>query len=369
MIQGNVDLIGWQIEGWAGCNEQSDCCDINVFADGCLVKTGKADLPRTDVMEAHGLLNVGFSINMSGIDGLTGKKINIVARSQTAEATIGEFPFELGSKVEIGQEGYLFLRNDSNFTDQYLSGEKYYSDAEAFNTAAILRNRELLLHNAGIDIVQAILPEKSDVLSHLRREPYDLSSDRFVHKVSRSMKALGAENFSFLRDFIAQDSLLPKMFSKTDTHLTDFGVDLTVLHLLDRIMPDVRRVVRIYEEREFIGDLALTLQDPSAREIIQCRVNRPGVNIVDDTEALVSENGRLTGSRITFTNNAPLIDCSVMIVGTSTARGFLYSMADIFRRGVMVWGLNFDYSEILAMRPRLVFFVATERILSPSILR
>lgn len=369
MIKGYVDHFGWQVEGWAGDSQNESPCIIEIYADNQLIKSGTADLERQDVFEAIGLLKVGFSLNLSGTDDLSGKKFTILARSGNEQLIISEDKFVLGAKVEFGKNQYLFLKNDSNHNDAFLSGERFYSEEEAFNTAALIRARELFFHERGIDIVQAVIPEKSDMLNAFRRNALSIAPNRFIHNVLKAANQVNCESFSYCRDFLSGAGLDGRVFSKTDNHVTDYGIDLLIPHLLGRMLPDIQQNVHIYREKSFRGDLATSLADEKIFELQPCRENRPGVSFEDKTIELIESGQRLTGSKISFINNAPIIDSSVVVIGTSTARAFMYGLADIFRSGVMVWGSTLNYAEIIKLRPRFVLFVLTERFFTPLAIR
>lgn len=369
MIAGFVDRYGWLIEGWAACPEAGESCTVSVMCDGIVLRAARAELPRIDVFESMRLLNVGFSIDLSGMEGLDGKKLAIVAKAADSTRQLGDFVFVQRNKVEVGSDDYLFLVNDSNDCDGMLSGKHVFSDEQCFNAAAAIRGRELLLQSLGIKLVQVVAPEKSDLLNKLRKTNLNLSNSRFAHEVTECVQKLGGDNFFFLRDFLDQRLDAREAFTKTDNHLSDYAIDLAVQHVLSDDLRGTDRTFREYLAQEFRGDLSIALGDPQRTEVTRLRINHKDVDIDDRTHDIIQNGASLTGSVITFTNRNPVINGSVFVVGTSTARAFLYSLAGVFQSGRMVWGVNFNYKNLIEFAPSLVFFAVPERLLHSSVIR
>ncbi len=361
-----LDSTNPTVAGWAYDETNLDAIPIiDIFLDGELVLTINADLRREDLDAEIGSYCRGFSADL--YDLVKEKKrysLSIFIRSPVY-ISLGEFEIFGISKAEIGKDGWLFLRNDSNETRQKLESESNINDQNIQITANIIIERNNFLDSLSIKNFSLLIPDKSVLYNHHRLNLYNISDRREAMVLVDYLKLRGVDNFCYLI-YELQESK-NNVFYKTDTHLNIWGY-LVLIEKLQKcnfisVPEGWINNLKVVKQFDFRGDLGIQFQD-SFNEVITT-IDPSVYNCVkfdDPIPRLLADRNRLTGSTVkVFNDSAP--NGKLFLLGTSSAYYSLRVLSLIFREIYFQWGNIEDKEKVMEFSPTFFLWIGIERFL------
>lgn len=274
-----------------------------------------------------------------------------------------------GSTV-VGPRGDLFLKGGSNAVEHLYS--------ESADTRAAPRWSELVQRRVdacaerGIAFRQIVIPEKQTILR-----------EAFPGAVAGPTRLLGALEplLSACPSYVSMLDRLERLhrveglppFRKVDSHYSYFGARCTVEALLDHLGMRVQLPEPELEVRLVGGDLGSKFGVGSFVEhaLLPPDGWRPGSCEPERSGHWLPPTGH-TGTRITWTSTAPVIDARVMAFGNSfferggAPTGLSWWFARLFREFTFVWSPAIDFAQVDNCRPDVVIAQTVERFL-PSV--
>lgn len=364
---GKVEVLNADVcSGWVA-NEVNPTAPLKILliVNGEEVCIENADLYREDLGRAPEAANCGFSFGMSShlSNGKNVVQIKVLGDDfdfDGFQSIVDDRDKE--SFVEVGKDGWLFLRNDANETDKIVAGERSLSPADLEMISDEFRRRLEKSSSLGARYLTFVVPEKNVVCSEKRSRPTPISSNRPAIQLADLLP----HNFVYGQKALYERLAEPlSAFTKTDTHLSDVG--------RVGLFPEIMRLVGlencveweagIYEN--FQGDLGGKLTPPAN---IVYDVRSPKMNtskIIDRTSDIVMHGGRLRGSTM-YHENQTGHDMTCVLFGTSNA---YYSRREFFanfRRCHFYWENIYDPSFMEMVKPDMIIHIATERTISTT---
>jgi hypothetical protein len=362
-MKGFVDRFDTTIAGWAYDPEQpNQPIEISVSSDGIEIYRCTADLFRSDLLPALGSGGHGFSFDPENIIQISGKMTLTIEAHGTTSLLLLEDEWIPRKIVGEGQDGWLFLQNDSNDVNERMAGLVGNDMPRIRESAMTFVTRDVMLASLGIAYQAVIIPEKNVVCQKYWPEMI-VSPDRPAPTIIRRAKELGCRILYPIENFLENPE---NFFFKTDTHLNTNGYD-RLLDFLSIEMPlFFERSLRAprKENLSFIGDLGNKLF-PKRTEVTHEFVFPASTDyeIVWDSVEKALETGETLRGTTIFVKNRLAPTSRLLLFGTSTGHHFLPSVSQYFKEILFVWENTFDYELIATFKPDCVLWLAAERFL------
>ena len=354
---GHLDRLDHTVAGWAlDTRDPERAVGITLAQDGKVIHRWNAVLYRADVAAAHGSGHHAFSLDLDKVPGVReGARLEVFAE----EMRLGAGTFSPRPRAARGDDGWLFLQNDSNDVNARITGAK---KVDVSRCVALFAERDRQFRMIGLPWLPVVVPEKNVVCQHLWRA-HTISASRPVRLIEEQLRAQGIDAGYLIEE---ATEVGEEFFLRTDTHPSATGY-LAVMRALAKRCPAFFDAIALPVPalvRGISGDLGVRFDPPVREDALRYTFPRsPGQGVVLDTvsEALRAKT-MLRGNVAVMRNDAAPHN-RTMVFGTSTAFRLMHYLAHAFREVVFVWENALDYPLIRELSPELVMWVAAERFL------
>ncbi len=354
---GNLDRLDHTVAGWAlDKRDPERAIGITLVQDGKVIHRWSAVLYRADVAAAHGSGHHAFSLDLDKVPGvLEGALLEVFAE----EMRLGAGTFSPRPRAARGDDGWLFLQNDSNDVNARITGAK---KVEVSGCVALFVERDRQFHALGLPWLPVIIPEKNVVCQHLWRA-HTISASRPVCLIEERLRAQGIDPGYLIEE--AMD-VGEEFFLRTDTHPSATGY-LAVMRALARRCPAFFDAVPLPAPklvRGISGDLGVRFDPPVREDALRYTFPRSqGQGVVLDTVSEALRAKSMLRGNVAVIRNDAAPHSRTMVFGTSTAFRLMHYLAHAFREVVFIWENAVDYTLIRELAPELVIWIAAERFL------
>ncbi|MBT8543370.1 hypothetical protein G6730_00030 [Polynucleobacter paneuropaeus] len=346
----HIDNASENLEGWI-FHKGGKKVLLKVVINGatCVVEP---ILPRHDVYAKYGVLLCGFSLHLGAYMG----SLSVVVVAEAEELSLQIYNKIVNDSnrtksLEVAL-GYHFLTNDSNKTRDMLKNGRAISEHDLLGNISALEGLSQTLTKSGIIFGVFVIPEKNHVLKFL--EPtFSVSDNRIAYALAKS-KAAG---YCYFLDFLINLSIEDRLaiYSKGDNHINFLGIQ----KIIEKYFQNGIKSFKACEIKAGtqIGDLSRKIDQTYLVDL------DGAITIQDNTEYLIKSGMQLTGSEIKSRNPKAPSSSKLFILGTSSARNFLYSLSPSFSSIDMMWGTSVSIKKIIAEEYSHFYFIIPERLL------
>lgn len=254
-------------------------------------------------------------------------------------------------KVLTGDEGWLFLDNDTNNSVSQFIGKIKIVPYEMEKWAIFHEEAEALAASVGAEYAFMIAPSKEAVYSVYH--PYRDHEDRaIIPYLERFPQCI------YQRDLLIKPDADFPIYSKTDTHWSDWGAYLSIRDLLQRTGRDIPEVPRedFKIKTDHQGDLGNKLVPPVFAT--------NAVHKATYEDYLVYNNQINNRGRVWICENPhAVLDQVCVLYGDSFSQNFIKFLPLWFRRLVYLHTAAIDKSFVLKEKPNLIISEVTERFM------
>ena len=354
---GNLDRLDHTVAGWAlDKRDPERAIGITLVQGGKVIHRWSAVLYRADVAAAHGSGHHAFSLDLDKVPGvLEGALLEVFAE----EMRLGAGTFSPRPRAARGDDGWLFLQNDSNDVNARITGAK---KVEVSGCVALFVERDRQFRALGLPWLPVIIPEKNVVCQHLWRA-HTISASRPVCLIEAQLRAQDIDPGYLIEE--AMD-VREEFFLRTDTHPSATGY-LAVMRALARRCPTFFDAVPLPAPklvRGISGDLGVRFDPPVREDALRYTFPRSqGQGVVLDTVSEALRAKSMLRGNVAVIRNDAAPHSRTMVFGTSTAFRLMHYLAHAFREVVFIWENAVDYALIRELAPELVIWIAAERFL------
>ncbi|MFM7230172.1 MAG: alginate O-acetyltransferase AlgX-related protein [Cyanobacteriota bacterium] len=271
------------------------------------------------------------------------------------------------NKVLIGQDGWMFLANDSNESLAYLTGRLTMAEELLTKWNRLVNQRYETMAKRKLPFVQVIVAEKEVVYQDQLPNGYAISKTR---PICRILETLEKDQLcqKFLYGPSAEEARKSKhwLYFKGDTHFSFQGAELLTRQLLMQLaqlgemhgrprpsqLPDYR-----YKKAFQVGDLISKRVGTNVELIDYPQTRHEQISICATPEPRA---GRVRG----FHNSQGT--GRLLMFHTSSADWMAPFLNDTFRDVMYVWGGELDTTMIDWFQPDYVVAQTNERFLTHS---
>lgn len=246
-------------------------------------------------------------------------------------------------KVLYGKNGWLFLKNDSNQTLDYLSGKLKLTEKTKEKWLEVLENRHRLIESINKEFIHFICPEKEVVYENELPEGVKISESRPVLGIINSLNGK-------TKDRVIYPKLSCKRhltYTKGDTHWSYHGA-YEAFEMIMNKLNSYDKKINYYE----ISDYCFTTEYQASDLLI--KTNSVNIEPIQFTKSignpnLTFNNELQTSGRIQiYSNPKALNDAKMYILHTSSIDWMKPYINDSFSEVKYVWGRNLDLNEDLS---------------------
>jgi hypothetical protein len=364
-VTGFLDRFDNTIAGWAYDDAlPGQALEIVIESSSREIFRTKADLYRSDLLDAIGECDHGFSFDLAAaIPGYNGTEMSVLACG-TDRLVLGQGKW-ISSQIAVeGKDGWLFLNSDSNDVNAVISGEREIEANRLSECALTFASRSAMLKHLNIPYLAIIMPEKNVVCANLRHASV-ISDNRPAVLIARI-----AERFTDALVYpIELYNRGEPCYHRTDTHANAAGYS-KLLDVLESRFPYLfKQTARIEPSvnPEFCGDLGnkFTPNRFESTTEYSFPMHLEGFEIEDPVPDILRTGDTLRGT-VVRTRFADAPNRSAILFGTSSAYGFLPLISTLFQEIIFIWENTIDYHLIERSRPDLVLSIVSERFLPIS---
>ncbi|MCF1458315.1 MAG: hypothetical protein LPH21_12395 [Shewanella sp.] len=264
---------------------------------------------------------------------------------------------DVSKYVLKGQNGFLFLNNDSNGVIDQHTGQRLLSSDELQQWLTTYSERKAFCQRAGIDFYVQLSPDK-----------HRIYREYLPPEIKRAEFTTGDQFSAIVRSVLgpyfldASDVLLPakntgELFHRTDTHWNARGAYLAYQQFIEAAGKK-RKLGKpaVFKAREMTlpGDLGCKFSPMIKSTFIQSDLER-------DRWLSFSNEIVNTGCIKIFRNNQPDLPKCMVYGSSSLYEYYLDYLAESFGTVMFVWDLAFDYDLIAKFKPDVIFNQVRER--------
>lgn len=271
------------------------------------------------------------------------------------------------SKVEVGKEGWLFLKQEEknrNTIEQSL-GIQQYSALELKQWTLLFKQRQFWTEKRNRKYVLVFAPNKASVYPEFLSNRYRI--DQRVTATDRLKAELDEIFLIDLGEHLKLNKNKGQLFQKTDTHWSDLGAFLAYQHLIASLPEPFRdtplslKDIQQEEIEKPAGDLArLLLMDQNWME------RHLQLSLKDTNAVFHPERSQSIGPNLTplVYSNAQTNRPKVLFDHDSFGKYLVPYLAEHFKESVFLWGWQgFHTGLIRREQPDLVVDQFVERAL------
>ena len=266
------------------------------------------------------------------------------------------------AKAVIGNDGWLFLSNDSNRTWDQFEGRLLLSEEDAQSWQQELSRRTAFMRSNNIHYRFMVAPNKESIVPEYVPVAYQKASARLVHQIEAAAEQAGVHSM-FLERFIMRHSERAGFYDKGDTHWNAFGAWHVTNHVFKGleirrpIAPITSDEVTFQPSDSFIGDLSNKFDPPISQG--------GGVHpIIHKDTARYSFSNQITNhGHVSIWEGGDPEGPTILLFGDSFAGALTRYFALRSRRLVRVHTTSIDRELVFRERPEVVLSVVVERFL------
>ena len=259
---------------------------------------------------------------------------------------------DTSSFVATGSEGWLFLKAGSNRNAEQLAG--VYPLPKDFDDEwrDLLTERRNQFEKLGIRYLFFVAPAKEVVYAAYLPADLTISDDRPIRRVQKA--AAGLVDMIYPVDSFVAASASARLYAQNDTHWTADGTVFAYHEVIAALgmVPLAREMITT--KNGIMNDLGSKIGRENPPEPISAQARSPRHRIVENNEI------KPLGNRIVTEVDDPDLPTAVIFRDSFLTHG-IYLYAQHFRRMVVVWQPNIDWSLIAAEKPNYVVSELAER--------
>jgi hypothetical protein len=397
LVKGNVNAHqnprGLAIVGWT-LGISDPVRDISVLAEGNLLARAPLDVERPDVADLFGALpdtaTPGFHLILEP-DGVGTGELTIVAhldeerqielatlrvtatppaRSLLRRALAPESPRgrTLGwtllsppperEKVLQGEDGWLFLRRDSNDVLGQSSGRVRLGRAKRRGWREVLRRRMDVVQRSGVRWECVVIPDKEFVYAEHLPGGIGKAGRRPVHEFLAVAEELGAP-VTYALPALEAAKAETELFPKTDSHWSQRGAFVAYRSTVRSLgAPALEEGAIRWVRAEAPGGLGMKLYPPAISTTIRADLDEHSSSLIFDNQ--VHNHGRVM---IFEQSGHDSEGSSCVVFGESFVQNLLVFLKETFSRLVYVHTSMLVPEIIEAEEPDVVLSFPLERFL------
>lgn len=363
---GHIDIFDNSvISGWFLDKESPDkIFDIEVFLEGELLVKTQNDIFRKDVEGIQGSGNHGFHLEI----------YSLIKKRGVVEVKVKgvEFYFQNSSKiidprdpskmVKKGEDGWIFLVNDSNEVDEKIQAKKVMSENEFQIIINNLEKRESL---AKCKVLTYIVPDRNVFLNRFRSDPINISENRDSLTLIKKINSNKKIDLFYGYDIGGLSSNMDDIFLKNDTHVTDFTFYYIYLFLMAKSGIKSLISYSLEEDYQFVGDLGEKFKPPLSITVTKINTFYEAEFINDEVaQRLVSVSG-VRGSSVYFKNKKGN-EKKCLVFGTSSGYYMLKFFFSVFSEVKFVWSKSINFDVVNDYNPDVIYNIFPEKILDSN---
>lgn len=363
MIKGYIDnTTTTAIYGWAADSSSlSKPLELKLVINNNSEVLFTANVYRPDVMKAIGSGEHGFYIPLTGklttgnntlqIKTLDGKPL-FSEKQVVADTTSNN------QMVEHGNDGWLFLKNDSNKNNDFLDGTLTLPEQKLISYQRLFFIREMMAKNFKFRLLNIVVPDKNVVCNHHKKNPLNISANRPALEILKRVKGTTSTVFYPLTECSGHDEL----YFKTDTHLSYVGQRKLFDLILEKI--NVKPMYRVTtQSNEFFGDLGMKLTPAAKETVFKISPQYRTTKVLDTALEAIDKGIRLTD---TWSHHIGKTGTPkrVYVFGTSTAYHLRELFFSQFQDVLFTWHTSMDLDTIRKYKPDYVVGIISERFLT-----
>jgi len=284
--------------------------------------------------------------------------------------------WRMSQDVQVGLDGWLFLKGGSNQAEKFYTSETPLDDQKMRLWSELLYSRNTRLRAGGFEYLHFMAPDKTTVYPEFYGEPiprYDL------HPIAKFNDAFCNSGFwlPVLPSLMAEKKHRD-LYYKTDSHWNYWGCFAAYVSLCGKLnaRPVMDLVHRPKATVKIIMDLGgkLVPMIEEQAEFLSVLRDSQRVYCNDIVEYNESDRSAATGkllynSIVSFRNNDKKCDSRrVILFGDSFCEYRPHMMtgmlAETFREVTFVWNHSIDYEFIRELSPDIVISSTVERFVS-----
>lgn len=363
---GHIDIFDNSvISGWFLDKESPDkIFDIEVFLEGELLVKTKNDIFREDVESIHGSGNHGFHLEI----------YSLIKKRGVVEVKVKgvEFYFQNSSKiidprdpskmVKKGEDGWIFLVNDSNAVDEKIQAKKVMSENEFQIIINNLEKRESL---AKCKVLTYIVPDRNVFLNRFRSDPINISENRDSLALLKKINSNKKIDLFYGYDIGGLSSNMDDIFLKNDTHVTDFAFYYIYQFLMAKSGIKSLISYSLQEDYQFVGDLGLKFNPPLSILVTKINTFYDAEFINDEVAQRSDFMSPVSGCRVHFKNKKGN-GKRCLVFGTSSGYFILKFFFSIFSEVKFFWSKSIDYNLVREYKPDVIYNIFSEKLLDSN---
>jgi hypothetical protein len=267
VIRGNIDRFnGEECAGWVlDASDLARPLTVQIIVDGAVVHTEVANLERRDLVPVFGVADHGFAFGISRYLKTGANNVELVLAE-------GGFAFsdarrlldtsELAALVEEGEDGFLFLCNDSNRTTDVIEGRGPLTPEMVRALSNSLIRRFHMIRESGARCMTLVLPDKAVICNSRRMPPLQVSDARPAIQLREALAGRPVEVYDYATAFFDRFPEPADAFLKTDTHLSSAARHDLFRYIMDRLGLAPATGHEVSPPTHHIGDLGGKLLPP-----------------------------------------------------------------------------------------------------------
>ncbi|WP_166676904.1 alginate O-acetyltransferase AlgX-related protein [Paraburkholderia caballeronis] len=269
------------------------------------------------------------------------------------------------NNVLYGKDGYIFLQNDKNQTQEQISGRLKLSgrDLRAWSTLFDLRKSWFKDRSIGYHYMAA--PCKECVYEDSLPEGLSVSAERPIRQLIDFLGKHDIFDIVYPLDALKDAARVKATYSKGDTHWNYYGGFVAYVELMRSI--NRSRASSGLDELKILGEAEIDFYDEVVESdlsikigftdlVTQGKIRNPGARLVEKNEV-----PNIGGYRV-FENKNSALPRAVLFRDSFSNYTVRY-LAESFSRLVVVWQPNIDYSIIKKENPDIVISQQAERFM------
>ena len=268
-------------------------------------------------------------------------------------------------KVIHGEDGWLFLANDSNASIDYLTGAKQLAPSLMERWASLITARIGKMKARSIPFVQILVAEKEVVYQEKLPSSCQVIDDRPATRLSDLLtKNDCLDSFLYGPTHQSARQTNELLYFKGDTHFSFRGAELVTRQLVEKLsrlarasggLADIDMQDYYYRLNYQVGDLI--------SKVIGCNVEAIDFPISrHKSKLLFSTNEPRAGRVRSFINHNG--NGRLLVFHTSSIDWMAPFLNDIFQDTLYIWGSEMDEELVNWFRPDYVVAQTNERFLT-----
>ncbi|TDV25337.1 acetyltransferase AlgX (SGNH hydrolase-like protein) [Paraburkholderia caballeronis] len=271
----------------------------------------------------------------------------------------------LAKSVLVGRDGYIFLRNDRNRTQDQISGRFRLSGRDLRAWAIVLDLRRSWFSDHGIAYYYMAAPCKECVYEDYLPEGLSVSRERPMMQVMNLLDKVGGMKIIYPLPALQAAIGARATYPKGDSHWNYYGSYLAYLELMARINADRAAVgatpLKVLQESEIefwdeVVESDLSSKIGLSDVVTQGKVEKP-------VARRIQKNSIPNTGNYQVYENADASLPKAVLFRDSFSNYLMGYLAQSFSRLVVVWQPNIDYSIVKLEKPDIVISQQAERFM------